>query len=53
MRLFVKSPFDGKNVGDVVTDAAEVEAILADHREAHVIRFGDAKAEPKPTKRED
>ena len=44
--LVVRSPFDGRAVGEHITDAATVGEILADHREAFVVKIAAPDATP-------
>lgn len=46
--LHVRSPFEGHEVGDAITDPEMIEAIMADHRAAFVVRVADTGAEPAP-----
>ena len=56
VELEVRSPFDGREVGARITDPEEVAAILADHREAFVVRIASAVVistqEPPPVEKE-
>lgn len=38
IELVVVTPFGGHRKGDVISDAAEIEKVLADSRSAHVVK---------------
>jgi len=50
MPLTVTSPFDGHAVGDTITDADAVAAILASEAARFVVRTGDDTPDPAPDK---
>lgn len=51
MPLTVTTPFDGHEVGEVITDAAQIEAVLASDAARFVVRTIDPETpEPAPDK---
>ena len=48
MDLVVKSPFDGRAIGERITDPGMVEAIRADHRAEFVVQVAPLEAPPMP-----
>lgn len=50
--LVVKNPFGGKEIGDPITDPAEIEAILAGEHAHDVVRADHAEAPKTNAKKE-